>query len=182
MMEKYEKLIDTSPNGSTKPQVFVCTTSNQPPPPVTDCDSPASMPFGDTADSNQRYVEAVNGIANFTFRAGNTKVSSMSASSNGEVGGELREFFDGRLRPPWCGDVLLPNDGATMVYLLVSLPMMGRGQRWPATTSRTWIRTGRPGLCTPIPRLWGSSELFIEITCSGSRHLNWRRQCGWRCR
>ncbi|GAB2289137.1 hypothetical protein Dimus_023440 [Dionaea muscipula] len=54
MMDEYEKLAETSPDGSAKLRVFLFSAS--------ETDASGAMEFGDLQDSGQRYVDAVNGI------------------------------------------------------------------------------------------------------------------------
>ncbi|KAG9456218.1 hypothetical protein H6P81_000726 [Aristolochia fimbriata] len=54
MMEEYEKLIESTSEGSAKLRVFLFS--------VSELDSPGMPHFNEFGDTNQRYVEALNGI------------------------------------------------------------------------------------------------------------------------
>ncbi|GAB4828190.1 hypothetical protein Ancab_035107 [Ancistrocladus abbreviatus] len=81
MMDEYEKLLERSPDGSTKLRVFLFSAS--------EVDSSSGMEFGDPHDSGQRYVDAVNGIIEGVGGGITRKESIASAAStqNSDVSG-----------------------------------------------------------------------------------------------
>ncbi|MED6180820.1 hypothetical protein PIB30_013903 [Stylosanthes scabra] len=93
MMEEYEKLMERSPDGSAKLRVFLFSAA--------DLEISSGMHFADLQDSGQRYVEAVNGIAD-EISIGITRkesVASAASTQNSDLSGS--ETLDGLI----SGDV-----------------------------------------------------------------------------
>ncbi|OAY31767.1 uncharacterized protein LOC110599602 isoform X1 [Manihot esculenta] len=73
MMDEYEKLVERSSDGSGKLRVFLFS--------ATELEAAGTVQFGDLHDSGQRYVDAVNGIADGVGCAFAWKESIASATS-----------------------------------------------------------------------------------------------------
>ncbi|KAF8400568.1 hypothetical protein HHK36_013867 [Tetracentron sinense] len=73
MMEEFEKLVESSSDGSVKLRVFLFS--------ATEVDQSGIMQFGDLHDCGQRYVDAVNGISDFVAGGITRKESMTSATS-----------------------------------------------------------------------------------------------------
>ncbi|KAF2310513.1 hypothetical protein GH714_013340 [Hevea brasiliensis] len=73
MMDEYEKLVERSSDGSAKLRVFLFS--------AMELDTSGMVQFGDLHDSGQRYVDAVNGIADGVGSGIAWKESIASATS-----------------------------------------------------------------------------------------------------
>ncbi|KAI4377304.1 hypothetical protein MLD38_014956 [Melastoma candidum] len=76
MMEEYEKLSERSPDGSAKLRVFLFSAS--------ELDSRGMVQFGDLNNSGQRYVEAVNGMADSICLPGIARKESMASATSAQ--------------------------------------------------------------------------------------------------
>ncbi|KAL5985533.1 hypothetical protein ACLOJK_027518 [Asimina triloba] len=122
MMEEYEKLVEASSDGSVKLRVFLFSAS--------ELDQSGVFQFGDLVDGGQRYVDAVNGIAEGVGCGSKGKESVASASSTqnseglasgGEAGGgSAIGDGDGALLSQNAFSptgVASPSDPSRLVYL-----------------------------------------------------------------
>ncbi|XP_043701330.1 uncharacterized protein LOC122651841 isoform X2 [Telopea speciosissima] len=75
MMEEYEKLVESSSDGSAKLRVFLFSAS--------ELDSSELVQFGDLPDTGQKYVDAVNGIPEIVG-GGITRKESAASTQNSD--------------------------------------------------------------------------------------------------
>ncbi|KAL4345965.1 hypothetical protein AHAS_Ahas11G0331100 [Arachis hypogaea] len=106
MMEEYEKLMERSPDGSAKLRVFLFSAA--------DLEISGGMHFADLQDSGQRYVEAVNGIADDVSIGITRKESVTSAAStqNSDLSGSetLDSLISGDVSAVPKGNVAASSD------------------------------------------------------------------------
>ncbi|XP_068648563.1 uncharacterized protein [Aristolochia californica] len=86
MMEEYEKLVESSSEGSAKFRVFLFSAS--------ELDSPSMPQFSDFGDTNQRYVEAVNGISEGLGGIRKRESTASASSTHSEGPASVGEVVD----------------------------------------------------------------------------------------
>lgn len=85
MMDEYEKLVEKSSDGSAKLRVFLFSSN--------ELDSSGSVQFGDSNNTGQKYVEAVNGIVdsvgvlNSSALSKKESVASAASTQNSDLSG-----------------------------------------------------------------------------------------------
>ncbi|KAF1892500.1 hypothetical protein Lal_00010966 [Lupinus albus] len=125
MVEEYERLIDSSPDGSAKLRLFLISAS--------ELDPSAVIQFGDFLDSGQKYVEAVNGFTDGISGKLAIKQNSTSAAlmQNSDLSGiealDWSNAGQGDVSGAPKYDVLAPNGNVavshdTAANLVVSEP------------------------------------------------------------
>ncbi|MED6195266.1 hypothetical protein PIB30_036255 [Stylosanthes scabra] len=131
MMEEYEKLMERSPDGSAKLRVFLFSAA--------DLEISSGMHFADLQDSGQRYVEAVNGIAD-EISIGITRkesVASAASTQNSDLSGS--ETLDGLI----SGDVsAVPKGNVTNSDTPSNLMASEAGGASPVLMGISAARTG----------------------------------------
>ncbi|KAF5178194.1 Mitogen-activated protein kinase kinase kinase [Thalictrum thalictroides] len=126
MMEEYEKLVESSSDGSAKLRVFLFSAS--------ELDSSCLLQFNDILDSGQRYIDAVNGIPDGSCGRITRKVSigseTSTQNSEGTIGGS--EGVD--------NSSLFQGDGSTLSspYMLSS-PRVGASSSCDIPTSVVYV-------------------------------------------
>ncbi|MQL71179.1 hypothetical protein Taro_003497, partial [Colocasia esculenta] len=160
MMEEYDKLAGYSPEGSAKLRVFLFS-------PAEVDGSDLGLGADDVHDGGQRYMDAVNGIADLGMSAMKRKesvasVSSMQSSEGGA--GELDGAADG-VPPPIVPPIFAaaaPQDTSGSVRSGVGSDPSFPESAMAALPVNVNSTTGVP------PRMLDSSQLFRPLAPSGA--------------
>ncbi|XP_042482087.1 uncharacterized protein LOC122062514 [Macadamia integrifolia] len=128
MMEEYEKLVESSSEGSAKLRVFLFSAS--------EIDPPGLLQFDDLQDNGQKYVDAVNGIPE-TVGGGLTRKESIASAASTQNSDSLVSGVDGvdssgpgqgdgspRVTAPGGAAVSASHDAASRLVYVDANPVM----------------------------------------------------------